>query len=176
MLVRRRRLRTQIIVIPRFAERLSCMIYRRRFEMDLEELKPEINLLRGAHNELRSSMPFRRVLSTVLALGNALNGGTFRGSAAGFQLEALLRLKDTKTSGPAAPGKPPTLLHYLVKLLERDDPALLDFADDMVHLEAASRGAFQLSDLVSDAPSLARCSLTDYARPRQGSRADADRD
>lgn len=115
------------------------MIYRRKFEMDLEELRPEMNLLRGAHDELRSSVPFRRVLATVLALGNALNGGSFRGGASGFQLDALLKLRDTRTTAGVGSGAPPTLLHYLVRTLERESADFVDFATEMVHLDAASR-------------------------------------
>ena len=129
----------QISGIPRLAERLGCMIYRRKFEMDLEELRPEMNLLRGAHDELRSSVPFRRVLAIVLALGNALNGGSFRGGATGFQLDALLKLRDTRTTAGIGSGAPPTLLHYLVRTLERESADLVDFATEMVHLDAASR-------------------------------------
>ena len=38
------------------------MIYRRRFEMDLEELKPELKIVRSATEELRGSKQFKRLL------------------------------------------------------------------------------------------------------------------
>jgi hypothetical protein len=117
------------------------MVFRRRFEMDLEELKPELTMLRGATDELRTSIAFQRVLAIVLAVGNALNAATFRGNARGFQLDALLKLRDTKTADSATP----TLLHYVVRQLRKADVAILDFLAEMPHCEGASRGTTSAS-------------------------------
>lgn len=127
----------QIISIPRLSERLNCMVYRRKLELDIEELRPELEHLRNASKELRASLRFKRVLQAVLAVGNALNTSTFRGGAQGFQLDALMKLKDTKTTkgGPTCP----TLLHYLARLLLRTDPSLTTFIDELPNLEAAAR-------------------------------------
>lgn len=84
--------------------------------------------------------PYNRlnILQTVLTVGNALNGSSFRGGARGFQLEALLKLKETKTA-KATPDCP-TLLHYIAKVLLRSDPSMVTFIEDMPHVEAAARG------------------------------------
>lgn len=50
------------MTIPRLEERLTCMITRRRFEMDLEEIRPELSILRNAADEIRGSAKFRAVL------------------------------------------------------------------------------------------------------------------
>lgn len=87
------------------------MITRRRFEMDLEEIRPELSILRNAADEIRQSLKFKQVLKVwlpmfhapssvslkclgqiVRAIGNTLNASTFRGNARGFQLEALLKV------------------------------------------------------------------------------------
>lgn len=73
-------------------------------------------------------------------VGNVLNASTFRGGASGFQLGDLLKLRDTKPATPA-PGTP-TLLHYIVRLLNRTDKALVGFLDDCSHVEAAARGVY----------------------------------
>lgn len=52
----------QIMVIPRLGERLQCMITRRRLEMDMEELKPELSILRCAADELKNSIKFKKLL------------------------------------------------------------------------------------------------------------------
>lgn len=53
----------------------------------------------------------------VLAVGNHLNGGSCRGSASGFKLEALLKLMDVKGR-----NKKTTLLHFVVaELLKTDE-------------------------------------------------------
>ncbi|KAK4702492.1 hypothetical protein P7C70_g3733, partial [Phenoliferia sp. Uapishka_3] len=130
----------EMMVIPRLGDRLTSMLYRRRLEMEQEELKPELNILRGAVDELKNSTKFRKLLATVLSLGNMLNASTFRGDADGFQLEALLKLKDTRAASPSATT--PTLLHYLARVVRRSDPSLLTFLEDAPHVEAASRISF----------------------------------
>ncbi|EMD40584.1 hypothetical protein CERSUDRAFT_102967 [Gelatoporia subvermispora B] len=144
---------SEIMTIPRLSERLECMLYRRRLELEIEEIRPELNIVRSASVELRSSPKFKRVLQVIssailrlwslidlqaiLTIGNALNGTTFRGGARGFQLDALLKLRETKTAKGGV--ECPTLLHYLAKLLLRSDSSLVMYIEDMPHLEAAAR-------------------------------------
>lgn len=52
----------KMMAIPRLEERLTCMITRRRFEMDLEEMRPELAILRNAADEIRNSEKFKQVL------------------------------------------------------------------------------------------------------------------
>jgi len=144
-----------IMQIPRLSERLECMTFRRRLDLDLEEIRPDLNTLRNASKELRSSDRFKQLLQLVLLIGNSLNGGTFRGSAQGFQLDALLKLKETRTvaGGPACP----TLLHYVAKVLLRKDPSLPAFIEDMPSVEAAARGEPILSVPLACAHSKWQC-------------------
>jgi len=51
------------MVIPRLAERLDCMLYRRRLELEIAEVKPDVDMVRNAGAELRSSVKFKQVLS-----------------------------------------------------------------------------------------------------------------
>ena len=100
----------QIMTVPRLAQRIECMIYRRKLDLEIEEIRPELNIIRNASRELRSSSRLKAVLQVypifivfpflglilqqvVLAIGNALNGSSFRGGARGFQLEALSKVK-----------------------------------------------------------------------------------
>lgn len=46
-------------------------------------------------------------------------------------------MKDTRTA-QGGPGCP-TLLHYLAKILMRNDPGLVNFIEEMPSLESASR-------------------------------------
>ncbi|TKY84985.1 hypothetical protein EX895_006065 [Sporisorium graminicola] len=127
----------EMLGIPRLSERLACMVYMRKFELDLEEIKPDLRTLKHAVDEINASAKFKSVLHTVLTIGNVLNSSTFRGEAAGFQLSDLLKLKDTKPSQPTPAT--PTLLHYLVRVLNKTDKSLVGFLDDCSHVEAAAR-------------------------------------
>lgn len=60
--------------------------------MLLGEIMPDLGIIHSAALELKGNARLRDVLGVVLSLGNALNGGTFRGNAAGFQLEALTKV------------------------------------------------------------------------------------
>uniref|UniRef100_A0A7N0TCC6 Formin-like protein n=1 Tax=Kalanchoe fedtschenkoi TaxID=63787 RepID=A0A7N0TCC6_KALFE len=85
-------------------------------------------------SQIRGSAKLKRVMQTILSLGNALNQGTARGSAIGFRLDSLLKLTDTR-----ARNNRMTLMHYLCKVLAEKLPELLDFSKDLVSLEAATK-------------------------------------
>ncbi|KAG0026570.1 hypothetical protein BGZ82_009398 [Podila clonocystis] len=128
----------EVMDIPRLSERLSSMIFRRRLEIEVSELKPELDVLRWTIEELKGSRKLRSLLKTILLMGNHMNAASFRGNAYGFQLDALLKIRDTKGADSAKPGCS-TLLHYLAKSIHAKDPSLLRFLDEVPHLEAAAR-------------------------------------
>jgi len=109
--------------------------------MEMEGVRPELAILRNATLELKRSTRLRAILQVVLRLGNRLNAATFRGGAQGFQMEALVKLKETRTA--QSNSMCPTLLHYLAKVLRRSDPNLVQFQEELPHLEEASRLAPQ---------------------------------
>uniref|UniRef100_A0A6N2N8C1 Formin-like protein n=1 Tax=Salix viminalis TaxID=40686 RepID=A0A6N2N8C1_SALVM len=93
-----------------------------------------IPLLQNDMQKIRSSAKLKRIMQTILSLGNALNFGTARGSAVGFRMDSLLKLTDTR-----AQNNKMTLMHYLCKVLAEKLPELLDFPKDLVSLEAATK-------------------------------------
>lgn len=103
-----------------------------------------------ASNELMESEGFQQLLETLLALGNYLNGGGFRGGAFGFKLELLSKVKDVKS------GSDPnlTLLRYLVRWIRRKDSPMLYFADELGSIAHASR--VSLTQLKGEMSSLSR--------------------
>ncbi|KAL9271003.1 Formin-like protein, partial [Drosera capensis] len=88
----------------------------------------------GRCEQIRNSVKLRRIMQTILSLGNALNHGTARGSAVGFRLDSLLKLTDTR-----ARNNKMTLMHYLCKVLAEKLPELLDFPEDLPGLEASTK-------------------------------------
>ncbi len=54
--------------IPGITDRLQCMIYRRKLELDVEEIRPELDILHSASRELKASQRFKRVLQVRNAL------------------------------------------------------------------------------------------------------------
>ncbi|KAF9232167.1 hypothetical protein BU15DRAFT_55302 [Melanogaster broomeanus] len=131
----------EIMTIPRLPQRLDCMIFRQRFHLDVDEIRPDLKTIRDACRELRASQLFKRTLQAVLVVGNKLNGSTFRGNARGFHLEALLKMKETKTAKGGSDC--PTLLHYIARVLLRTQPKLTLFIEELPNLEPAARISFQ---------------------------------
>ncbi|EXB86684.1 Formin-like protein 6 [Morus notabilis] len=105
--------------------------------------KEEMDLLKGYSRDkenlgkceqIRSSVKLKRIMQTILSLGNALNHGTARGSAIGFRLDSLPKLTDTR-----ARNNKMTLMHYLCKVLAEKLPDLLDFPKELASLEASTK-------------------------------------
>jgi diaphanous 1 len=46
------------------------MLYRRKLDLDIAEIRPELNILRNASHELRTSSKFKRVLQVGHRLYN----------------------------------------------------------------------------------------------------------
>ncbi|KAG6673460.1 hypothetical protein I3842_16G113200 [Carya illinoinensis] len=86
------------------------------------------------HSQIRNSAKLKRIMQTILSLGNALNQGTARGSAVGFRLDSLLKLIETR-----ARNNKMTLMHYLCKVLADKLPEVLDFSNDLTSLEPAAK-------------------------------------
>ena len=63
-----------------------------------------------------------------------MNTGSKNAQSVGFDISYLPKLSNTKDR-----ENKNTLLHFLVEYVERDYPELLAFADEMIHLDNASR-------------------------------------
>ncbi|KAF5936305.1 hypothetical protein HYC85_027434 [Camellia sinensis] len=100
----------------------------------VSDLRNNLNIVNSVAEEIRNSVKLKRIMQTILSLGNALNHGTARGSAVGFRLDSLLKLTDTR-----ARNNKMTLMHYLCKVLAEKLPELLDFPKDLVSLEASTK-------------------------------------
>ncbi|KAI3638636.1 hypothetical protein MIR68_003134 [Amoeboaphelidium protococcarum] len=143
-----------IAQVPRLANRIECWLFKRKFDGDVNEIDPELDSVISAINEVKRSTKFKVLLKTVLGVGNYMNGGSARGDAYGYQLEALMKLKDTRAN-PVASVKDggdknkvgmSTLLHYLIKFSDSKQASggsFIDFMDDLPHLEPASRISLQ---------------------------------
>lgn len=107
--------------VPRLAVRLKSMVTRYTFEKDALEIKQKLIAVREGCVEIEKSKSLRTLLEIVLAIGNYLNGGTPRGAAWGYKLDALEKLEAMKENE----GKK-NLIHYILHLLETNYPGVLD--------------------------------------------------
>ncbi|XVE53664.1 hypothetical protein DITRI_Ditri03aG0021000 [Diplodiscus trichospermus] len=124
----------ELMKVPRVESKLRVFSFKIQFRSQVSDLRRSLNVVNSAVEEIRNSFKLRRIMQTILSLGNALNQGTARGSAIGFRLDSLLKLTETR-----ARNNKMTLMHYLCKVLADKLPVLLDFPKDISNLEPASK-------------------------------------
>ncbi|WKY00920.1 hypothetical protein Q1695_015157 [Nippostrongylus brasiliensis] len=110
----------QLLDIPDYRLRIECMMLRLEFHRIMEEVVPQIHVLKLAATELRRSKALRRLLLLLVNIGNYLNSSSTHGNAAGFKLSSLWRVIDHKSAKGSS-----SLLHLLAKM-EPDLPSDLD--------------------------------------------------
>lgn len=102
--------------VPSAFTRVSTMLFRFNYGSEIHQLKESLQTLDSACTELRSRGVFLKLLEAILKAGNRLNAGTARGDAKAFNLTALRKLSDYKSSD----GKT-TLLHFVVHEVVRNE-------------------------------------------------------
>lgn len=86
-----------MISVSKAAEKFDCMIFRSQFQSRYDELMDSMKLIETACDEIRNSDRLREVMTLILVLVNEINtGGEAKGAAAGFSLEALLKLNEVR--------------------------------------------------------------------------------
>ncbi len=120
--------------MPLVNERLFANVMRLSFQQRVDALKPRVDTFRSACLQLKESQLWKRLLETVLAVGNFLNAGAARGGAIGIKLDSLLKIGDTKSL-----DKKTTMLSYIVEMLEKKDVAVLSFATEVNAVAAAAK-------------------------------------
>ena len=100
------------------------------------ELIRRVQVVCQACEQVMNSERLAAVMQKVLAIGNAMNRGTYKGSAAGFTIDSLLKLTSTR----GADGKT-TLLDFVVKVITQksDNDTLLSFYEDLNDVREAVR-------------------------------------
>ncbi|XP_058081412.1 formin-like protein 4 [Magnolia sinica] len=96
--------------------RLDAMLFHSTYDVEILHLKQSLQALESACKELRTRGLFLKLLEAVLKAGNRMNAGTARGNAHAFNLAALRKLSDVKSTD----GKT-TLLHFVVEEVVRSE-------------------------------------------------------
>ncbi|XP_032678760.1 protein diaphanous isoform X4 [Odontomachus brunneus] len=120
--------------IKRLMPRLRSLSFMLRYEELIQDVKPDIVAATAACEEVKNSKKFARILELILLLGNYMNSGSRNGQAFGFEINFLTKLTGTKDV-----DNKQTLMHYLVDTIERKFPECLSFAEELAHVDRASR-------------------------------------
>uniref|UniRef100_A0A8C3X448 Diaphanous related formin 3 n=1 Tax=Catagonus wagneri TaxID=51154 RepID=A0A8C3X448_9CETA len=120
--------------VKRLRPRLSAILFKLQFEEQVNNIKPDIMAVNTACEEIKKSRSFSKLLELVLLMGNYMNAGSRNAQTFGFNLSSLCKLKDTRSADQKT-----TLLHFLVEICEEKYPDILNFVDDLEHLDKASK-------------------------------------
>lgn len=102
--------------VPSAFSRLNAMLFRENYGSEIDNLRESIQTLELGSQELRTRGLFVKLLEAVLKAGNRMNAGTSRGNAQAFNLTALRKLSDVRSTD----GKT-TLLHFVVEEVVRSE-------------------------------------------------------
>ena len=139
-----------LLPIENSRTKVQELIFQLQFTERVTAVRTSQATLLQACQEITSSDRLRRVLEIILKVGNVMNAGTHKGDAAGFTLDSLAKLVETKGK-----DKKTTLLDYVAKLaLKSDSPQLSGLKQDMPGLDAVSK--LSLDELAREISSLDR--------------------
>ncbi len=110
---------------------IQTMIYKQQFRTRITEIRTSVKKIEGACDDLKLSVRLKKVLKTILKVGNQLNDGA---DSVGFTVDSLLKLQNAK-----ALDKKTSILQYIVTLLYRNDKDCLLFPEDLKFLSDSSR-------------------------------------
>ncbi|CEO94949.1 hypothetical protein PBRA_003762 [Plasmodiophora brassicae] len=159
-----------LISVPFWETRLRSLKALREYEEESSSLYEEIALLSNAMKFLVQSTSLRSIFGSILFIGNQMNLGSARGSAKGFRLDAIAKLRSMKCN-----NNPHTsLLDFLVKQLSRNAAQALEFPQQigphLVNVKRAELVAIhqKIADLTSALERQSGASLAIAAKLPQG--------
>ncbi|XP_050989627.1 inverted formin-2 isoform X1 [Labeo rohita] len=122
-----------LLAVPCYQLRIECMLLCEETLSVLDILKPKVDLVETACENLRKSSLLPSFCKLILDVGNFLNYGSHTGNAEGFKISSLLKLTETKANKSRI-----TLLHHILEEAELNHPELLNLPDDIEACEIAA--------------------------------------
>jgi len=92
-----------------FKERIKSIIFKNKYKKQINLLNKEADNFYEAFDFLKSDENLKEWFEIILAFGNYMNGGSFRGGAYGFKLDCLKILNEVKSKDNKT-----TLLQYII--------------------------------------------------------------
>ncbi|TPX33081.1 hypothetical protein SmJEL517_g03929 [Synchytrium microbalum] len=125
----------EVSTVNKYSEKLKAMSFRTTWDEYTDDAEAMLAGLNGGIEDVKESKKFTKVLQIILAVGNYMNPGQ-RGGAYGFKLSSLPKLSDTKSN---VSTRKHTLMHYLTTIMRDRFPEAQDFANELTHIEEASK-------------------------------------
>ena len=122
--------------LPEGKSRISCMIFRQQFSSQVHGCKAQLCQLELACDDVKTCARLKKVLKTILKVGNQMQGGA---SHVGLSIESLLKLQNTK-----AFDKKTSVLQYVICIIAKQDADSLLFVEDVASINVASKISLDL--------------------------------
>ena len=116
-------------------------MFKLHFPELVADCRPGVVSVTAACQEVMKSAKMSRVLELILLIGNIMNTGSRLEQSVGFDISYLPKLSNTKDRENKS-----TLLHFLVETIEAEQPDLLNFYEEILHLDKASKASFESID------------------------------
>lgn len=78
--------------------KFDCLLFETQFQSRIEEINESIDTLNKACSDVRESIRLRKLMAMILTLVNQINTGGSGNLAAGFTLDALLKLDEVSVT------------------------------------------------------------------------------
>ena len=123
-----------------YKERVQSLIFSYHYKEDFDLVCEEVQHFTEFFKFLKEDNLVRKWLEIILAFGNYINGGSFKGGAYGFRLDILgkldeLKSKDNKTN----------FADYLVKFVSEKNKGLLQIIEKLEILDSLHYSSIQES-------------------------------
>eukprot|EP00026_Physarum_polycephalum_P006165 Phypoly_transcript_06206.p1 GENE.Phypoly_transcript_06206~~Phypoly_transcript_06206.p1 ORF type:complete len:600 (+),score=160.61 Phypoly_transcript_06206:127-1800(+) len=124
--------------VPNLGRKIKALLLRDQFSVRIGKLTEDIVVVTSAATQIVKSQSLQRILEAILAIGNYLNAGTRLAPAYGFKLDAIKKVTDTRAN-----GKNINLLHYIITVVERADPSINQFVEELNMVPKAKAAPLQ---------------------------------
>ncbi|XP_006856916.2 formin-like protein 4 [Amborella trichopoda] len=118
--------------IPSAFHRIDALLFKSSYDAEILSIKETLQTLESGCKELRNRGLFLKLLEAVLKAGNRLNAGTARGNAQAFNLAALCKLSDVKSTD----GKTTLLLFVVQEVVRAEGKRCVLNRDNSFHRRA----------------------------------------
>ncbi|MES1904432.1 MAG: Protein diaphanous 2 [Paramarteilia canceri] len=139
--------------IPDVKFKLQDLIFIRKFPEMYGSLKPSLQVIKCAIDEILNSTNFKKILELVLLIGNILNSGSALGKAYGFDFNILPKVliisnlfkNEIKLKNITSKTGKETMIYFIVSILQDEHKNILLFVYELENIPPASKISFESS-------------------------------
>ncbi len=120
----------EMLDFPSAPSILDCLLFKKQYAERADVIERDLLQLENACNDVKSNRRLKKVMKTILKVGNQMNADNDTNEKShGFSLDSLLKLQSAK-----AFDKKTSILQYVIMIIHRNDEDCLQFPEDLAHV------------------------------------------